>query len=156
MIFAIEPLETSWAEMVMLAKGHWQETEGYRHDQPFNPSYERYLQYAKIGCFLQFTARDEGRMVGFCGMYVVPSMHTQCKIANEDTWFLLPEYRGKGRTIIRFYDFIESELKKMDVVEVSMTVPPEGRAAKLLDYLDYTPVKMQYSKRLVRADSASI
>jgi len=154
MIFAIEPLETSWNEMVMLAADHWIETEGYRHNQPFNPKYERYDAYAKIGCFLQFTVRDEGRMVGFCGMYVVPSMHTQCLIACEDTWFLLPEYRGKGRTIIRFYEFIEAELKKREVVEIGMSVPPNGRAARLLEHLDYLPVKVQYSKSLVRADSA--
>lgn len=154
MIFAIEPLETSWNEMVMLAADHWIETEGYRHDQPFNPKYERYEAYEKIGCFVQFTARDEGRMVGFCGMYIVPSMHTQCLITLEDTLFLAEEYRGKGRTAIAFHNFIADEMRKRGAIEITMTVPPGGKAARLLEHLDYLPAKVQYSKSLVRADSA--
>ncbi len=153
-VFALEPLEQAWNECVDLAAAHWMETERYRHDQPFNPVFERYNQYAKLGWYLQFTARDDGRMIGFCGMYLTPSMHTQELIATEDTWFLLPEYRGKGRTFIRFHDFITQELVRRGAVEISMTVPPGGTGARLLEHLDYEPVKVQYSRRLVRADSA--
>ena len=155
MRFAIEPLSICWDEMVALAEGHWQETEAHHHSQGFNPKRERYEQYEQSGWFFEFVVRDAGRMVGFSGMYLVPSMHSQAWIATEDTWYLVPEYRGKGRTIIRFYDFIEAELARRGAVEINMSVPILGPAGRLLEHLDYQPVKVHYSKQLqpVRADS---
>jgi hypothetical protein len=168
LVFALEPVETSWKEMIELASQHWCETEGYRHNQPFAPSYERYKQYADIGCFFQFTARDEGRMIGYSGIYIVPSMHTQMTIATEDTWFLLPEYR-KGRNAIEFYKFVEAECRSRGVVEIGMTAKLTNSAGRVLEYLGYEFTSKQYSKHLtsvnaqgdnfnqsVRADSAPL
>ena len=142
--------------MIVLASQHWRETEGYRHNQPFAPSYARYKQYADIGCFLQFTARDEGRMVGYSGIYIVPSMHTQCVIATEDTWFLLPDYR-KGRNAIEFYKFVEAECRSRGAVEIGMTAKLTNSAGRILEYLGYSMTSNQYTKHLtassVQADN---
>ncbi len=151
--FAIEPLETSWAEMVKLAEIHWNETQTYRHFQPFNPSFSRYKQYADIGCFIQFTARDEGRMVGYGGVYIVPSMHTQATIATEDTWFLLPEYR-KGWNAIRFFKFMEAEAKRRGAIEFSLTTPYALNGGKLCEFLKYTPIATVWSKRVESVSTA--
>lgn len=116
------------------------------------PLRHRYEEYERAGWFFEFVARDEGRMIGFSGMYIVPSMHSQALIATEDTWYLLPGYRGKGRTIIRFYAFIEDEIRKRGACEINMSVPILGAAGRLLEHLDYEPVKVHYAKQL-RADS---
>lgn len=150
--FAIEPLKVCWNEIVVLAAEHWKETEGYRHNQPFSPSFERYNQYDQAGWYAQFTARDSGRMVGYCGMYFVPSMHTQQLLATEDTLFLLPEYRV-GRNAIEFHNFIEVECRRRNSVEIGMTAKNE-KVARLLDYLGYTRIGTQHSKHLGSADSA--
>lgn len=155
MIFAIEPLSSCWNEIMVLAEAHWMETEEYRHGQPFNPIFERYNQYDTAGWLFQFTARDEGKLVGYATMYLVPSMHTQMQIATEDTWFLLPEYR-KGRNAIRFYNFVQDEMFKRGAKEVIMTAKMTNHAGKILEYLDFKPVAVQYSKQLGRADSANL
>jgi GNAT superfamily N-acetyltransferase len=152
MDFAIEPLAQCWDEIMALAEGHWQETEAHHHEQGFNPKRERYEQYEKPGWYVQFTARVDGRLIGFAGMYLVPSMHSQALIATEDTWYLAPDYRGKGRTFMRFYAFIEAEMKRRGAVEINMSVPIVGAASRLLEALDYQPVKVHYCK-LLRADS---
>lgn len=150
MIFAIEPLENCWNEFVELAVDHWAETEGYRHSQPLSPKFDRYSQYAKAGWFLMFTARDDGELVGYAGMYIVPSMHTQMLIATEDSWFLLPGYR-KGWNAVKFYKFIEKECFARGAVEITMTAKLTNTAGRLLLAMGYNEISKQYSKS---ADSA--
>lgn len=152
MEIAIEPLSQCWDEIMSLAEAHWQETEAHHHSQGFSPKLARYQQYESVGWYVQFTARVEGKMIGFAGMYLTPSMHSQALIATEDTWFIAPEYRGKGRTFMRLYDAVEAEMRRRGAVEMNMSVPLEGAASRLLEHLDYEPVKVHYAKQL-RADS---
>lgn len=132
---------------MILANEHWNETEGYRNGQPCCPSFERYSQYDKIGWFLMFTARDREQLVGYAGMYIVPSMHTQMTIATEDTWFLLPDYR-RGRNAIQFYNYVEEECKKRDVTEINMTAKMTNQAGRILEYLGYKETARQFIKFL--------
>lgn len=154
--FAVEPLEQCWHEIYDkpdgLAYKHWCETQGFRSYQGYAPSFERYNSYAKSGWFVQFTVRDEGRLVGYAGAYVVPSMHSQQLISTEDTWYLSPDYR-KGWNAIRFYRFMEDHGKKLGVVEATMTMPEEKSLNPLVARLGYTCVAKLYSKQF-RADSA--
>lgn len=151
--FAVEPLAKCWDEMVALAAHHWQETEGYRHGQPFAPSFERYDEYDRAGWYFEATMRDQGRLVGYCGIYVVPSMHSQQMIATEDALFILPDYR-RGRNALRFIQFLEMECRQRGVVEVNITSKNEA-VKRLLEHLDFPVVAYHHSKQLstVRADS---
>lgn len=132
--------------MLQLASKHWAETQHYRHSQPFKPAFERYNSYAKIGAFLQFTARDEGRMVGYGGIYIVPSMHTQQIIAQEDTWYLLPEYR-KGWNAVAFFRFMEAECLKRGIQEATLTTPYGLNSGLICKRLKYQPVATVWSKQ---------
>jgi len=146
-IFAIESIADCWDEVMVNAEAHWHETEQFQNGEDLNPDKSRYVQYEEAGIYIQFTARDEGRLVGNCGMYVMPSMHTQQIIATEDTWFLLPEYR-KGRNAIKFYNFVEDKRKEMDVVDINMTAKPANNASRVMEYLGYTMTAYQYSKHI--------
>lgn len=147
MIFAKEPLRQCWDEVVALARLHWNETEAYRHGQPFNPDAERYWHYNDIGYHHQFTVRDLGRLVGHAGMYVSKSMHTQLPVAHEDTWFLLPEYR-KGRNAIRFYHYIEQQMIALGVAEIVVSAKLSNEVGKLIEYLGYANTEKLYSKQV--------
>lgn len=154
--FAIEPLEKCWRDIYDKPEGlafkHWNETQGFRHYQGYAPSFDRYNQFAKIGWFLQFTARDEGKLVGYSGVYIVSSMHSGKTIASEDTWFLLKEYR-RGWNAIKFYRFIENECVSRGAIEASLSLPTDRNIDPVVKRLGYTCRARQYSKSLVRADS---
>lgn len=150
--FAIESVVDVWPELVNIHAAHWGETEAYRHGQPFAPSMDRYHEYERVGWYALYTARHEGRLVGNLGMYFAPSMHTQQLIATEDTLFLLPEYR-RGMNAIRFIQFVEADCLRRGVVEVCITAKND-KVGRLMTYLAYEPVAVQYSKHLERADSA--
>ena len=147
MIFSKEKLRDCWDEVISLARLHWNETEAYRHGQPFNPDRDRYWHYNDIGYHHQYTVRDNGKLVGHGGIYVSQSMHTQLPVAHEDTWFLLPEYR-KGRNALRFYKFIEDDLKAMGVVEITVSAKLSNSAGTIIEYLGYEHTEKLYSKQI--------
>ena len=132
---------------MVLAEAHWQETEMYRHGQPFCPSFDRYNAYDKAGWLVQYTARSGGQLVGFATMYLVPSMHSQTPIATEDTWFLLPDYR-KGMNAVRFYKYVETDLFARGAQEVIMTAKLTNHAGRILEFLGFQEVSKQSSKQL--------
>lgn len=147
MIFAEENYREILEELKPLHLAHWMETEGYRHGLEFAPKYEQYSHFNDIGFYRVFTARDNGRLVGNIGMYVTNSMHTNNKVATEDTLFLLPEAR-KGFIAARFISFVEKELKKLAPIEINITIKEADRLPKLMMRLGYLKTSIQYSKTL--------
>lgn len=147
MIFANESIRECWDEAYELFQKHWLETESYRHQQEFNPDKERFFQYETMGAYFYFTARNGDELIGHCGMYVMPSMHTQELVATEDTWFLLPDYRKSGIGV-RLHNFVKDEMKKMGVVEITMTAKLSNKAGQIMEKLGYSHVANQYSLHL--------
>lgn len=149
MKYAYERLEDCWDEVVKNSREHWNETEGHRHDQSFNPDKERYLHFENMGIYYQFTVRDEGKLVGNCGMYVMKSMHTQELVATEDTWYLLPDYRKAGSGV-RLYRYVEKFLENLGVVEITMSARIGNKSGQIMEKLGYNKTAYQYSKHLVQ------
>ena len=144
--FQREKLADIWDDVMVLCAMHWEETEQYQ-SAPLNPDKERYLEYNEMGYHRQYTARDGEKVVGHLGVYISTSMHTQVSIATEDTWYLMPEYR-RGRNAMRFYQFIEEDLRKEGVYEVLMHAKNANNTARLMEFLGYKPVGTLCIKRL--------
>lgn len=150
LLIQLERVEQVWEEVMALATMHWAGTKSYRRHYPFQPSYERYKACNENGFFQLFTARTkEGRMVGYFGVYLSQSMHSQHLMATEDTFFLHPDFRG-GRTALRFLQAIEQQCQQWGVVEIMFSCEQDNETGiqRLLNLLDYKPVIMQYSKQL--------
>ncbi len=145
MIFAEENFADCLEELKPLHIAHWMETENYRQGLPFNPNYERYKTFAEVGFYRLFTARDNGKVVGNIGMYVTQSMHTQTKIAQEDTLFLLPEAR-RGFTASKFIRFVESVLVSEGVEEINITIKRTNAMDVLMRRLGYTHAANLFTK----------
>jgi GNAT superfamily N-acetyltransferase len=154
LVLAIEPVSSTWNEVMVLANQHWAGTKSYRRHEPFNPSFERYNACNQSGFFQLFTARDQGVLVGYFGVYITDSMHSQKRMATEDTFFLEPSHRG-GRNALRFLRFIEKQCAEWGVKEImfSCEIDNETGIQGLLKFVDYSPVIMQYSKQLTVSTS---
>jgi hypothetical protein len=146
-IFAEERVKDVVEEYYQIGLKHWMETDLYEQGQVFNPDVSRYIKSNEIGIYHLFTAREEGKLVGDIGAYITPSMHTQKTIAQEDTWYLLPEYR-KGRNAILFLRFAEDKLKEYGVEEIYTTTKTNRPTGKLMEYLGYKQIATQYHKEL--------
>lgn len=145
--FAIEPISSIWDEKVACARNHWSETSMGKSGEVLNPLLSRYEQYEKLGWYKEFVARHDGEFAGFCGMYLVPSMHTQEMLATEDIIYIKPEYRN-GRNGLRFYQYIEDEMRRLGASKVMLTAPPDSVANRILIRMGCQHSANQYSKRL--------
>lgn len=153
--FATEKLRDIWPEWVVLARKHWDETEGFHVEQTFGPSLERYSAYETPGWFVMVTARDGGRLVGYAGFYVLPSMHSQSIISTEDTWFLHPDYR-KGWNAMGLFRFAEAEAIRRGSIEATGTVRLSNpHAGAILRRMGYKEVATVFVKQLTRAEEAA-
>lgn len=155
--FALERFDANWQEFMALAALHWDGTKSYRRHEPLAPSLARY-QAANDTGFLRFaTARQDGQLVGYLTFYVTASMHSQVPMAVEDTFFLHPDVR-KGRNALRLLQFVEAQCRAWGVAELLCSCETDNTSGirRLLEFLDYEPVIMQYRKRLLSpcADSA--
>lgn len=153
--FAIEPLAPIWAEIMVLAEMHWQETEWFREGQVFAPNKETYLAYNKVNLFLMFTAREAGRLVGYAGIYLTPSMHTNSMTASEDTWYMLPEFRV-GWNTIHFLRFVLEELQKRCAAEVWFSAKLQNRAGRLLEFVGFRPIATRFVMNLLKGASRHV
>jgi len=155
--FQEEQVASVWDELYPLAQHHHQQSENYKRHEPFNPMRERFERYNELGMFRLITARDKGLLVGYFGVYLVDSMHSQLPILTEDTLYLAPSHRG-GRNAMRFITFIERYFQREIPVEVLFSCEEDNRSGiqGLLKHLDYRPVITVFSKYLpARADSAN-
>lgn len=119
--YAVESLRDVLTEAEQLWHQHWQETEGYREQQGYNPDVEQFLRLDELGWFKEYTARDaSGRLVGHLGYIVYKSRHTQRPTAIEDYFYLVPEAR-RGLNAVKLIRFAVNDLKAQGVCEVGMS-----------------------------------
>ena len=119
---------------------HWEETESHRHELGFNMDYEAYLRLEHIGQLIVFCVWDaEGRLIGHCTMKVFKSMHSQVLSAEEDSLFLMKEYRGNGLAR-RLILFLEKYLRRLGVKEIEATTKAVNGAGRFLERLGYSHV----------------
>jgi hypothetical protein len=144
-VFAVEDFAAVWDEVMTLARRHWNETELYRGEE-LNPRKDVYLQAAAAGTYILFTVRINGTLVGYTGMYLHPSMHTNRLFAHEDFWFLGAEHR-KGMLVIRFYKFIERHLRARGAESCWMSAKTASGVGKILKWLGYSHRSDVYVKK---------
>lgn len=145
--FSVELIEDIADEIKPLHRAHWDETEEHRHGLPFNPDYATFIRYERAGRYVLFTLRSESKLLGNCAMYLDKSTHSQTLLATEDTLFLMPQAR-KGRTAMRFVDFIERSLRQIGAKEICITVKAVNKAGRFFMMLGYKHVENGLTKVL--------
>jgi predicted GNAT family acetyltransferase len=148
-IFTHENVHDIWQEVLPLAHKHWLELEQNEFGQGFNPDVKRYAQLQDMGMYFHFCGRDNGKLVASAGIYITPSMHSQRLIAQEDTFYMLPEYRGRGRNIIRFVEFTERFARSKGAAQFLLTTPITNTASeRVVAHMGYTQITKGWAKTL--------
>lgn len=90
------------AEVTPLLMAHWREVAGDK-DIPLEPRWDLYFDMQDLGKLLVYTARREGRLIGYNAFFKDRHLHyaTSLQGAN-DVIFIDPRERGFGRAFIRF------------------------------------------------------
>jgi len=151
----VERVVDCWDELYLLTRQHWEGTKTYRRHEPFNPDRSRYIQYNDMGFFHLITARDAGKLVGYFGIYITSSMHSQLRMATEDTFYVHPDYR-QGRLALRILKYVEQYCQVLGVHELMFSCEIDNQTGikKLLKLMGFEEKVIQYSKHLAPSTSA--
>lgn len=147
--FAAEPLEPAIPDLLPYVGDHWRSVTPYSEVMAFDIVWEGYLRAEAAGMFKLFTARDDGRLVGYCCFFVVPRhLHANHRWANGDAFWLHEDHRT-GRVGMQMVKFYERMLREDGPIVIHFEVPTRSRPmALLLGRLGYDVVSKGFSKRL--------
>jgi hypothetical protein len=128
---------------------HWLELALYQDKIPLDPDYPAYVRACEAGLMKVYTARDEGRLIGYANFFVVPQhMHYRHRWAKNDIIWISPSHRD-GRASVRLLRFAEEDLRATGPIVIQIeTKDHQPALATLLELLGYDKVGESYGKRL--------
>lgn len=113
------------------------ESDGHKIGE-YNPRLETYFDAMDRGDLLTFIVLDNGTLVGYSNIWLTNDMHNGELIAQEDTIYMLPDFRnGSGRKLAKF---ILVELEKRGVKRVTISPVTDLRVGKIWERMGFKPV----------------
>jgi len=151
--FAKEKLTPQLAEEALpLLQAHVGEVSFLGQDAKLDVDWGRYSDIQEAGAFHVYTARTDGRLVGYIAYLVMFHLHYQwLKAAMQDVIYLAPESR-RGRTAMEMIKFSEDSLREEGVDVVFQHGKLSKDLTKLFKLLRYTPMDVAYMKWLNSED----
>lgn len=129
-----------------LLEEHWQEIALNKEKIRLNPDWERYHCLEDEGLLKIFTAREEGKLVGYFVVVASKGLHYKDHVfAVNDIIYLHPDYR-KGRTGIKLIQFAEKCLQQDGVSVLTINTKVHRPFDKLMEFLGFGLIERVYSK----------
>lgn len=141
----LENCEKDFRDLIEL---HWEEIALNKDKIKLNPDWDAYWGLEQGGHLKIFTARDDGKLVGY--FVVIVSRHIHYKdhlFADNDIIYLHKDYR-KGFTGIRLIKFVEKCLKEDGISVLKINTKVHQPFDKLMLFLKFGLVERVYTKYL--------
>lgn len=143
-----ESLVTCKDDAASLLEQHWEEIALNKQTILLNPDWETYYDLEDAGFLKVFTARSEGKLVGYFVVICKNHLHYKDHVfAFNDVLYLQKEYR-KGFTGAKLMKFAEKCLKEDGVSVVVVNTKRHKPFDILLSWLGYNHVENVYTKLL--------
>ena len=139
-----EPLYKIIPEVSELLFLDWSEVGRF----PLDPDWELYQILEDNDALKVFTARSDGKLVGYFSVVISPNPHSRGKfIVANDVIFLHPDYR-KGFFAAKLFKFVEKCLQDDGYEHLQITYTERFDISSLLSRLGYTKVETKFEKGL--------
>lgn len=134
------------SEIVPLLEAHWEEIANHKDKIKLRPDWPRYIAMDAAGSMMIYTARDEGKLVGYFVVLITKSLHySDHFFASNDIIFIHPDYR-KGTNAIRLIRFAENDLKERGISMLIINTKTKQPFDALLDRMGYQLTERVYTK----------
>ncbi len=145
MKFARELLDTCFEEALPLFTPHYEEISWDKRHIPLDINFRAYLLMEQKGHIVNFTARENGVLVGYTIWLVdYPMEYSTTLHAIANTVYMDPAWRdGSG---IRLLQFAESELRDAGVRVMSLNIRRINDWGKIAGALGYEATDTVYRK----------
>jgi len=131
-----------------LLEEHWEDIALNKDKIKVNPDWDTYYLLEDQGKLKIFTARLEGKLIGYFVVIVAPHIHYKDHLfACNDLIFVSKEYR-KGRTGLKLIKFAEKYLKEDGVSVLNINTKNHKPFHSLMKFLGYNSIETVYSKYL--------
>ena len=143
-----EALVSVVRDVTELARLDWEEINHDNEAYPFDPDWDLYEILEDSGALSIFTARDDGKLVGYFSVVKSPSLHSKGKfISCNDVIYLHKDYR-KGFVGVRLFKFVEDCLKEDGCTNLQVIFTEQYDITSLLTRLGYSHIESKFEKRL--------
>lgn len=110
--FATETVAEVQADIEPLLALHYDELCASKEWMALAPDWDRYIALENMDRLLAFTARDDGKLIGYSVFFVDVHIHYRGNlIANNDVIFVHRDYRKGSRTGLDLIAYSEQQLK---------------------------------------------
>lgn len=135
MIFAQEGLFPFWNEAQELFKLHYQEIAQNKNAIKLEPDTDKYIAMFGLNCLRVYTARDNGKLIGY-GVFVVDTHlhYLNSLTAESDLLYIHPDYR-KGMDGYKLIKFCHAQLHGSGVQRIMWRMKPHRNFSKLIERL---------------------
>ena len=135
-------------EIKPLLEDHWEEIALHKDSIKLNPDYARYEQMFKNNNMRIVTARDDGKLVGYCIMMLYNHIHYKDQyMAMDDIFFIAKDYR-KGLTGVKLFIKTEEIMKQYGVTKLSMNVKVHQDVGAIFERLGYKETERMFTKKI--------
>lgn len=144
--FQKESIKTILEDGKDLISSHWREISLHHGKVNLNVAHDQYLQLEEIGCVHVISARDDGKLVGYCVMLVMPHLH-YCEdlFAFNDAVYIHPSYRN-GTVGIKLIKETEEYMSDIGVSVMTVHVKPTKDFSPILKRIGFSEFETVYSK----------
>ena len=143
--FQREQAHTCFLEAIPLIKNYRQEI-AYYTDLELKPGFDAYERLETAGLLRAYTARLDGKIIGFAVFHFYPHLHFQNNIfALHDILYIMPEHRGFGQ---QFLKWVNEQLKADGATVVYYYVNLKFNYGPMLKRLGLKLVDHLYEGRL--------
>jgi hypothetical protein len=145
--FRREPFSASlFDELLPMLKKHYDEIALYK-DIALSPDLMVYENSERMDMLRIFTARYEGRLVGYQCFFVFNHSHYSVKSAQLDAVFIEPEIR-QGMTGYIFLKWCDSHLEDDGIKLIYQSISKDKNFGPLLERMGYQFQDVMYSRRI--------
>jgi GNAT superfamily N-acetyltransferase len=135
-------------EIKPLLEDHWEEIALHKDTIKLNPDYDRYEKMFKSGQMRIVTARDDGKLVGYCILMLYHHIHYKDQfMAMDDIFFIAKDYR-KGLTGVKLFIKTEEIMKQYGVKKLSMNVKVHQDVGPIFERLGYKETERMFTKMI--------
>ena len=148
MDFALEALAQVKREAEPLLQQHYEEIALNKDKIKLNPDWRAYAELDKINALRVFTARKDGKLMGYFVIIVSKSLHYRDHLfANNDIIFLTKAAR-KGQTGVKLIKFALDALEAEGVTKVHINTKAHQPFDAILERLGFEEIERVYSLML--------
>ena len=143
-----EFLDDVRGEVEALIQDHYDEVYPVRDVFDWDMDWDSYEKLEEHGLLRIFTARDDGKLVGYIWILITPNLHSKGSVlACDDGLFVAKDYRGKSvaKDLIQFAEMClkEDGLKVFHIVGTT-----EKPIDALMQRMGYTAIETKFQKVL--------